>query len=192
MVDYCFFSDEQLVKLNKTGDQLAFDELCSRYIKNIRAMARTYYLVGGDEEDLWQEGLIGLFSAVNAYDEDRNGASAFRTFAFKCIKSRILNAINGARAEKHKALNDSVSIMEFTDSEANIFTSSPEEKAIGIESLNELIKKIKKTLSPFEAEVFDLYVDGMKYNEIAVTLKKSPKSVDNAIQRIKEKTKGVR
>ncbi len=189
---YSDFADEELVTMSKNGDQSAFDELYSRYITPIRIYARAYFLVGGDEEDLCQEGLIGLFSAVNGYDKEKFGSSSFKTYANKCIKSRIINAITRARSEKHRALNDSVSIQEFVESEAEGFGYSPEDKIIGEEGLSELIGNIKSRLSRFELSVFELYVEGEKYTEIAEKLGKSPKSVDNAIQRIKEKTKELR
>ncbi len=191
-MDYFLQTDERLVALHGKGDGLAFDELYARYITVIRSLARTYFLVGGDEEDLCQEGLIGLFSAVNAYDGEKEGSSSFKTFAYKCIKSRILNAISLSHAEKHRALNDSVSIQEMTESEREGVILSPEDRAIGEETLNELISAIKGSLSNFEIQVFNLYVEGQKYTEIAKILNKSPKSVDNAIQRIKEKTKRLR
>lgn len=191
-MNYNELTDEALVQLNKQGDGMAFDELYSRYITLIRSLARTYFLVGGDEEDLCQEGLIGLFSAVNAYDAEKQGSSSFKTFAYKCIKSRILNLISLSRAEKHRALNDSVSIQEVVDNETDGFISSPEDKVIGEEGLKELIYEIKSQLSNFEIQVFNLYVEGERYTEIAEKLNKSPKSVDNAIQRIKEKTKRLR
>lgn len=191
-MNYNELTDEALVQLNKQGDGMAFDELYSRYITLIRSLARTYFLVGGDEEDLCQEGLIGLFSAVNAYDAEKQGSSSFKTFAYKCVKSRILNLISLSRAEKHRALNDSVSIQEVVENETDGFISSPEDKVIGEEGLKELIYEIKSQLSNFEIQVFNLYVEGEKYTEIAEKLNKSPKSVDNAIQRIKEKTKRLR
>lgn len=185
-------TDEELVKMFKNDFNGAFDELYSRYNTTIRSVARAYFLVGGDEEDLCQEGLIGLFSAVNGYDEDKLGSSSFKTYANKCIKSRIINAITRARADKHRALNDSVSIQEVIENESETCAYSPEEKIIGEEGVKELINDIKLILSPFEQEVLDLYVVGEKYTEIAQKLGKSPKSVDNAIQRIKEKAKGLR
>ncbi len=191
-MDYLGQTDEKLVALHKKGDGLAFDELYARYLTVIRSLARTYFLVGGDEEDLCQEGLIGLFSAVNAYDGEKEGSSSFKTFAYKCIKSRILNAISLSHADKHRALNDSVSIQEMTESDREGIILSPEDRVIGEETLNELTLAIKESLSNFEIQVFNLYVEGQKYTEIAKILNKSPKSVDNAIQRIKEKTKRLR
>lgn len=191
-MNYTEKTDEGLVLLHKKGDSAAFDELYLRYLIIIRSLARTYFLVGGDEEDLCQEGLIGLFSAANAYDFEKAGSSSFKTFAYKCIKSRILNAISLSRADKHKALNDSVSIQEMVENETDGVVSSPEDKIIDEETLKELIAEIKKQLSNFEIQVFNLYVEGVRYTEIAEKLNKSPKSVDNAIQRIKEKTKRLR
>ncbi len=191
-MEYFNLTDEKLVALNKSGDGLAFDELYARYIVLIRSLARTYFLVDGDEEDLCQEGLIGLFSAVNAYDGEKEGSSSFKTFAFKCIKSKILNAISSSHSKKQKALNDSVSIQDVVENEREGTVVSPEDRAIDEETLNELISAIKQNLSNFEIQVFNLYVEGQKYTEIAKILNKSPKSVDNAIQRIKEKTKKVR
>lgn len=181
-------SDEQLIAAFKNGKSEAFDELYGRYRRYIEALAHSFFLVGGDVEDLRQEGMMGLFYSVTGYDAQKG---TFSTYSYMCIKSRMLNAVTASNAGKHKALNDSVSISVF-DAEKAFVSPPPEDVVIGSESLKELTEKIKDVLSPFEIKVFKLYIEGANYKEIAVLLAKSPKSVDNAIQRIKEKSKKFR
>ncbi len=191
MTENKYYCDEELVKLYKEGNTALFDEICARYTPLIRSMTTMYFLVGCDKDDLEQEGLIGLFNAVTAYDFEKHGASSFKTFAYHCIKRKMTNAVLGASSRKHMALNNSVSIGSISEKEEGE-SISPEQDFIGNEDLLELISKIKKELSPFEIEVFDLLIDGLSYREIGEALGKKPKSVDNAIQRIKVKTKKFR
>ena len=183
------YSDEKLVQLYKEGQELAFEVLCGRYDRVIRALSQPFFLFCGDDEDLRQEGFLGLLSAVNRYDSERAGASSFGTFAYTCIRARILNAVNGEKAEKRLAGTMSVSIEDLFLREEYLYPISPEETVIGSENLKEISAKIRQSLSSYEKKVFDLYLEGYSYVEIANILKKSNKSVDNALQRIKEKTK---
>lgn len=192
MKDLNLLTDEELVRLHKQGDAQAFEEICARYRPAIRSLARHYFLVGGDEDDLAQEGLIGLFTAVTRYDGDRPTCSSFKTFSYHCIKNKMINLVHGAGTEKNKVFANSVSLGEISDGKEEPSSQSPEDSLIDEERFNESISEIKKRLSPLEGKVFDLFVQGQKYQEIAKALNKTPKSIDNAIQRIKEKTKVFR
>ncbi len=186
------FADEKLVELYKSGEPLAFEEIYHRYSGMIKALSRTYFLIGGDSDDLQQEGFLGLLYAVNNYSKEKG--SQFKSFAYTCVKSKMLNAVNKEKAEKFKALNDSVPLTSFeqTPSCGEISKFSPETFIIDNEDLNEIILKIKAQLSSLEEKVFELYLDGLSYVEIAKKLSKSEKSIDNALQRIKEKSRIIR
>ena len=182
-------TDEKLVSKFKGGDEQAFEALCLRYDRFIRAISQTFFIFCGDRDDLRQEGLFGLLYAANKFDEKKEGASSFKTFAYTCIRARILNAVNGEKAGKRLADTLSVSIEE-TFSEGNgPGRVSVEEEVIDSESVRERVAAIRKNLSHFEIKVFDLYLEGYSYTEIAAILDKPTKSVDNALQRIKEKAK---
>ena len=185
------FSDEKLVQIYKEGNERAFEVLYKRYDRPIRALTHTFFLFGGDDDDLRQEGLFGLLSAVNHYDENKEGASSFKTFAYTCIRARILNAVNGEKTEKRKVGVYSVSIDDFFDDVEKAYLVSPEDTVIGSETIREITAKIRKNLSPFEKKVFDFYLEGLSYIDIAKALDHSPKSVDNALQRIKEKSRKI-
>ena len=185
------FSDEKLVQFYKEGDELAFEVLCKRYDRFIRAISHTFFLFCGDDEDLRQEGFFGLLSAVNHYDVNKEGASSFKTFAYTCVRARILNAVNGEKTEKRLIGAFSVSIEETFSEVENAYLVSPEEMAIGSENVREITARIRGRLSPFEKKVFDLFLEGCSYTEIAAILNKPVKSVDNALQRIKDKSKRI-
>lgn len=183
------YSDEKLVQLYKEGKEQAFEVLCGRYDRVIRALSQPFFLFGGDDDDLRQEGFFGLLSAVNRYDSDRSDASSFGTFAYKCIRARILNAVNVEKTDKRLADKMSVSIEDILLKEEDLYPISPEETIIGNENLKEISAKIRERLSSYEKKVFDFYLEGYSYVEIAKKLKKPSKSIDNALQRIKEKSK---
>lgn len=180
-------TDEELVAKYKGGDPEAMDLLLNRYKSFVRAQSRMRFLIGGDEEDLIQEGMIGLYKAVRDYDESR-GAS-FKTFAALCISRQMARAIESSGREKNRPLNSSVSLTdEEWENQMKDETNSPESIVLNQESGNELLKKIKKSLSPMEQSVLDLYLTGADYREIAEKIRKSPKSIDNTLQRIRKKT----
>ena len=182
-------SDENLVQIFRRGDERAFEVLCSRYDRVIRALSQTFFIFSGDRDDLRQEGLFGLLYAANRFDEKKDGASSFGTFAYTCIRARLLNAVNGEKTEKRLADKRSVSFEELFSEENGSVISSIEDAVIDDESVREKVVKIKKNLSAFEERVFDLYLEGYSYTEIAEILNESVKSVDNALQRIKDKSK---
>lgn len=179
------YSDDQLIALYKQGQDGAFNSLYDRYKYMIKSCARSFFLVGGDNEDLIQEGVIGLLKAVNGY----NGTNAFSTYAYTCVKNALLSAVSKAQSAKNKPLNYSVSI--YSDTVELNPAIDPEEEIIGKESADELIKKINEKLSSFEITVLKLYLNGLSYLEIGEKLNKQPKSIDNALQRIKRKISNI-
>ncbi len=178
-------TDEQLVTNYMLGDEQSFVTLCHKYDRVIKSMSRTFVLVGGIcEEDLWQEGFLGLLSACKNYDEKAN--ASFMTFAYSCIKNKMLMAIRSENTDKQKALANSISLEELNVGDKII---SPEDVIIDNEFINEIRENIFSKLSNFEKKVFELYLEGYNYLEIAEKLSKSAKSIDNALHRIKEKCK---
>ena len=167
----------------------ALAELLKRYKNVVSSVARGYFLSGGDTDDLLQEGMIGVFRAIASY----NGSSAFRPYAYKCIKTGIISAIKRSNANKNKPLNNFVSLSVYDGNDADknelmrgeVF--NPEEAYINMESEKELIRVIKQTLSKLEYEVLSLYLQGFSYADIAAKTNKNVKSVDNTVQRIRNK-----
>lgn len=186
------FPDEALCKLAKEGDRMAEELLVTRYIRFVRTCARPFFLIGGDSEDLTQEGMIGLMNAVREYDAGK--AASFRTFAEICIRNRLYSVLRAAARDKHQPLNQSVPLdMPFFDSNSytsgtnNLAQRNPEEFLIDREHTAALLSGVRKQLSEFEAKILGYYLDGLSCREIAETVGKPPKSVDNAVQRIRRK-----
>lgn len=188
----CTFSDEALCALVKEGDRLAEELLVTRYTRFVRTCARPYFLCGGDSEDLTQEGMIGLMNAVREYDGEK--AASFRTFAEICIRNRLYSVLRTAAGDKHSPLNQSVPLdTPFFDS--NSYTSGtnhlaqrdPEDYLIDRERTTSLLSGVRKQLSEFEAKILGYYLDGLSCREIAESVGRSPKSVDNAVQRVRRK-----
>ena len=186
-------SDEVLCAQVASGDRIAEEMLAMRYTRLVRVCARPYFLAGGDSEDLIQEGMVGLLFAIREYRSDR-GVS-FRTFAETCIRNRLLSAIKAATRDKHTPLNNYVSFETPSfDGNADYATflppseqSDPEELIINREVYLERANRLKDQLSGFEAEILGLYLKGLSYTEIAAHVNRPPKSVDNAVQRIRRK-----
>lgn len=182
------FSDASLVDLFNSGYENAFTILSDRYFKLIRSIASRYNISGLEPEDLTQEGLLGLLSAVKSYSSER-GAS-FKTYAGLCINRRIITLLKRSGGNKNKALNDYVSLYDesleqsVTDEGVN-----PEEVFISHEGVNLLKKQISSCLSTKEKRVLSLYLAGESYNNISHVLDISPKAVDNALQRVRSKLK---
>ena len=185
MQEFKKLTDEQLVERFKKRQNAVFEVIYSRYKEQVFTLARAFSKSGVDVDDLSQSGFWGLYKAVLMYDENKSGASTFKTFANICIKSAMENAVKDNKL-KH---TEGISYDEVTEVLEGESQQSPEEEVINNERLKELLESIKQSLSPFEIEVFNLHVQGVKYKEIAQILGKSPKSVDNAIQRIKEKAR---
>ena len=187
-------SDEELCARVSSGDRLAEEILVMRYNRLVRVCARPFFLVGGDSEDLIQEGMLGFLSAVRSFQTDK--ATSFRTYAEVCIKSRLISAVRAASSGKHSPLNSYISfetpsfdgIADFSSATAiGMPQSNPEDVIISREELQEHLDTAKGQLSGFEAKVLSFYLDGLSYQEIAAQVKRSPKSVDNAVQRIRRK-----
>lgn len=193
-------SDEKLVLLSVNGDNEAEEIIFNRYKNYVKSKARTYYLIGADNDDIVQEGMIGLYKAVRDFNPDKN--ISFKTFADVCITRQILTAIRTANRNKHTPLNASISInapVFDDDSGATILNiiqstsiSNPEELYIIDESLKEIKNEISKKLSGFENTVLEFYLDGLSYVEISEKTDKSIKSIDNALQRIKKKLMDIK
>lgn len=177
----------ELIKRIKSGDEIAKSDLYYMYKSLVSSIARKYYLIGGDIEDLIQEGMLGLFRAVDMYDHDKN--DNFMAYAYIIIERAIIYAIRRNNTEKEKqhqdlfiaSTNDG---MQFPDEEL-----SPEEYILQNEKAEELLDSIREHLSPQEKKVFKLYLEGYNYHDIADTLGKSDKSIDNALNRIKTKSR---
>jgi RNA polymerase sporulation-specific sigma factor len=185
-------SDEELSVLAASGDREAEDSLVARYNRLVRVCARPYFLAGGDSEDLIQEGMLGLIKAVREYDITKE--ASFRTFAEICIRSRIYSVLRAESLDKRAALNNSVPL-EAPSFDRNSYSfgafdmsrSDPESILIGRESVDELLNSVQKQLSELEARILGFYLKGLSYQEIAAKVNKSPKSVDNAVQRVRRK-----
>lgn len=189
-------TDEELVKLAKKGDENAENTLLERYKDLVVKISRSYFIIGGELEDIVQEGMIGLYKAIKNFKTDKN--ATFKTFAITCIKHQIQTAIKKANTKKNLPLSNSVSLQSFSENEEEeflpvnlIFQVSPDEKIIGRENYKDLIETIKQTLSKKEFEVLKYYLHGYSYKEIAEFLGLNQKSIDNSLSRIKNKLKNI-
>lgn len=188
-MEYKNLSDEQLVELVQNNDAKAIDVLVERYKRTVASITRSYFLIGGDKEDLLQEGMIALYSAMNSF----NGQASFKNYVYTCVKNRIVTLIKSSNNQKNKPLNNYVSLSGSVDNDAdkseiiidNAF--GPEETFINREAVWELNEKIKKTLSEYEYTILSHYLKGLSYSQIADIVKEKVKSIDNAIQRIRQK-----
>lgn len=187
-------TDEELCVSSQTGDENALNTLLSKYKPLASKLARSYFLSGGDVEDLVQEGMIGLYKAIMHYSNNKN--ASFKTFATTCIKHQLQSAVRIDLSEKNKILSTAISIAndnreedEEEDFEILIQSDqpSPFEKVVEKESLQETKKKILATLSRLEIKVLGLYLKGYSYNEISAKSGLNKKSIDNALSRIKNK-----
>lgn len=193
MSDYSVLSDPELLRLSAGGDEQAGDTLILRYRRIVRACIRPYFLAGGDSEDLLQEGMIGLLSAMRGFDP-AVGAS-FRSYAELCIRRRVISAAKSAARQKHSPLNDGISLDEILSDEqqrvssfaGQRFDRSPEDQVLAREREGDFITAYSRYLSAFEREILNYYLDGFSYGEIAGRCGRSAKSVDNAVQRIRKK-----
>ena len=189
MVDYNILSDEALLNLSVSGDREAEEQLVKRYNRLVRACARPLFLAGGDSEDLIQEGMMGLMSAIEQYDPSK-GAS-FKTYAELCIRRRLYSAVKSASRYKHTPLNDYVSFessyLDESQSLQQYYLRDPEDLVIAREQADEITEGLENSLSNFEAKVLQSYLEGLSYEEIGKKVNKSVKSVDNAVQRIRKK-----
>jgi len=182
--------DEALWRQAAAGDVDAEEALVKRYAPLVRACARPYFLVGAEGDDLIQEGMMGLLSAIRRFDPARD--AKFRTYAELCIRSRLYSAIKTATRSKHSPLNESLSLESPLFDESRTtgtarWLRDPEELVITRELTDEITGQGSGSLSRFENEVLGYYLEGMSYADIAARTDKSVKSVDNAVQRIRKK-----
>lgn len=189
---YEAMADEGLCELTHQGDRDAEEILIKRYHRLVRKLARPYYLAGGDSDDLVQEGMIGLIYGVREFDAERS--AIFRTFAETCIRNRLYSAVRAAARDKHTPLNQSVPLeIPSFDSHTSTFHAAlishtnPEDLIIGQEGAQDTLSGVRKQLSEFEAKILGYYLDGLTVREMAEAVSRSPKSVDNAVQRIRRK-----
>lgn len=188
-------SDEELVELSSSGDKNATEHLLARYKNTVRSKARMYFLVGADRDDIVQEGMIGLFKAIRDFDNTK--LASFKSFAELCVRRQIITAVKAATRKKHQPLNNYISLSkpvfdDENDSTLQDFLSElkgadPEELFIWKENAAIIGEKMQEVLSKLEKEVLSLYLGGKSYQEIAKIMDRPPKSIDNALQRIKKK-----
>ncbi|MDH3226223.1 MAG: RNA polymerase sporulation sigma factor SigH [Thermoleophilia bacterium] len=189
--------DRALVERARAGDDAAMNKIVERYRSFVRLKASSYFLVGGEGEDLFQEGLIGLVKAVRDYRPERE--ASFRSFVELCVTRQIITAIKTAARNKHTPLNTYISFsqsragansdqeMSLADVLAGDPVNDPVTQAISAEELRSLIDCLGSVLSELEGRVLTLYLEGRSYEEIAASLDCTPKTVDNALQRVKRK-----
>ncbi len=185
-----------IVKLAKDGDNDAVTELIERYKTVVKVKSRAFYLVGGEQEDLLQEGLIGIMKAIKNFDVDKD--VKFSTFANLCITRQMMTAIKIANRDKNSILNNAYSLnkishtvndeeYELLDMIVDNTTLSPEDIYISDEGVGRIMTIIDTNLSSFEKEVLTHYLDGESYVDIADIFRKDKKAIDNALQRIRKK-----
>ena len=185
-------SDETLCRLAAEGRREAEEILVTRYQRLVRTCARPFFLIGGDSEDLTQEGMVGLIKAVREYDAEKE--ASFRTFAEICIRSRLYSVLRAAGRGKHSPLNQSVPLdtpyldsNSYTSGTSSLAQGNPEDLILDQERAESLLSGVRKQLSEFETKILGYYLDGLSCREIAEAVGKSPKSVDNAVQRVRRK-----
>lgn len=190
-------TDEELIDRIREGEEQITDYLMNKYKNLVRKKAKSMFILGADNEDLIQEGMIGLFKAVRDYDAGRD--ASFFTFADLCISRQMYTAVQASRREKHAPLNSYISLyadMAENESETGLIDilasqteTNPEKLLIDRENVADIEALIEKELSSFEKQVLDLYITGMSYSQIAKVLGKDEKATDNALQRLKTKMK---
>ena len=193
MTDYTLLSDQELLSKAAEGDPEAEEALLARYNRMVRACARPLFLAGGDSEDLIQEGMMGLLSAVRQYDA--SVSVPFKSYAELCINRRLYSAVKSASRLKHLPLNSGVPLDEILSEESMpqsaVFPETgrriTEEQVLAKESEEELHSAFSRYLSDFEQRVLKLYLAGLSYADMAMSTGKSEKSIDNAVQRIRRK-----
>lgn len=193
-LDYNKMTDNEILELIDGKDNEAMEYMIKKYSPIVKKEIRTMYLIGAETEDLYQEGMIGLFKAIRDYS-GKKGA-VFSTFATLCVKNQIKSAITASNRKKHIPLNQYISIYARVDEDGNsmedLFVddgvkTNPEKRMLDKENEKELMDSVKERLSKLEIEVLNLYLDGLSYADIGRKLRKTEKSVNNALQRIRGK-----
>ena len=187
--------DEEIVLEAKDGNARAQEYLITKYENFVKAKAKSYFLIGADKEDIYQEGMIGLYKAIRDFKPDK--LTSFKAFAELCVTRQIITAIKTATRQKHIPLNTYVSLNKpiyeeesdrtLLDVLSGLKITDPEELVISQEQMLYIEKEISNVLSELELEVLMYYLDGKSYQEIACDLDRHAKSIDNALQRVKRK-----
>ena len=186
MMDDSKLSDAELLALVSAGNADAEEALAERYSRLVRICARPLFLIGGDSEDLMQEGMFGLVKAMREFDPQRS--PLFRPFAGLCIHQQVCSALRRDASQKNAPLNQSVPLNPSLLNANSVFAQvDPERLLIDREKAASLLENTRKQLSAFEEKILGLFLDGLAYGEIAETVGKPIKSVDNAVQRIRRK-----
>ena len=179
------FSDEKLVALANSGDESSLDFLLKKYKRLANKIARSYFLVGADYDDLLQEAMIGLYKAIKNFK--LNGKASFKTFAYLCISRNVQSAVKFANSKKNSILSEAISLScgnNEDDEQLNLIipstSLSPDQELIESENLEEIQNAINQELSHFEQEVLSHFLNGESYTQIATSLSVTNKSVDNA------------
>lgn len=193
--NYKEMSDEGLVNASKSGDKNALEYLINKYKELVNMKVSKYFIIGAEKEDIIQEGLIGLYKAIKSYSEDKQ--NSFKTFANMCIERQLITAIKSSNRQKHMPLNSYLSLNESAyenDEETSLFDTfdshqieDPLETITKQEYYKSVEIAIDKSLSNFEKQVLNRYMQGESYIQIAEKLDTPVKSIDNAIQRIRKK-----
>ncbi|WP_286153006.1 RNA polymerase sporulation sigma factor SigH [Sporofaciens musculi] len=196
MANYEQMTDEQLIGKLRGGDSHIIDYIMEKYKNLVRKEANAMYLLGGENDDLIQEGMIGLFKAVQDYDTQQE--TSFYSFAKLCITRQMYSAIEASKRKKHSPLNSYISLYESSEEQGSLMEtmaagqeSNPEELVVSREYAQLLEMKLEESLSDLENRVLYLHLLGTDYRTIARLLDKSPKTIDNALQRIKGKTEKI-
>lgn len=195
--EYAHCTDGELIDRLRRGEESIMDYICDKYKNLVRSKAKSMFILGADNEDLIQEGMIGLFKAVRDFDSGRD--ASFHTFAELCISRQMYTAVQASKRQKHFPLNTYVSLdsgegtpddqegLHLAELLADRTELSPEELFLDKERVAYLEEAIDRELSDFERQVLDLYMTGMSYSEIAKVLGRDEKATDNALQRLKAK-----
>ena len=194
---YEALTDEELIEKLRAGESGVMDFLLEKYKYLVRKKANAVFLLGGDTDDLVQEGMIGLFKAVRDFDRSQG---SFYYFADLCIGRQIYHAIEAASRKKHGPLNSYISLSEDASDTSGVPLAesiswredNPEQILIERENVEQFLEEIRSNLSPLEQKVLTDYLDGMNYRQIAENCIKPEKSIDNALQRIKSKVQKLR
>ena len=196
VAEYQNQTDEILIEQLRSGQEQITDYIMDKYKNLVRKRANAMFLMGGDTDDLIQEGMIGLFKAIRDYRMEKD--VSFYHFADLCITRQIYHAVEASQRKKHQPLNTYISLnaqmgQESEDTLQDLLESvenpNPEQLLIDQENANDIQEKLYKNLSKFERQVLLLYLQGSNYRKIAKQLHKEPKAIDNALQRIRGKKK---
>jgi RNA polymerase sporulation-specific sigma factor len=196
--NYNILTDEELVTMAQEGSATAEEFLINKYKDLVKKKSSTYFIIGGDKEDVIQEGMIGIFKAIREFNHEKN--ASFKTFAELCINRQIISAIRKANLQKHQILNESVSLsndellQDGNTPLGELITAKNDENPEDLMLMKEIVETFtmdcEEIFSPLEKKIFGKMLRGKNYREIAAEIHRTNKTVDNAIQRIKKKIYG--